>query len=223
MKYIAEQKIELLINFLPLYHIIFDSQSEYEVACIKHEFGNNEFWGLPSDTEFQCNNKIEISIIQNAYKNFCIVDPLLPNSTILLSISDETFPQLLDLFPTHLSSFMCVLLYRVKKWPCFIKQDYKLRESVFITFLDKSDRIEHLSMTEEDICQACDVIFEMLSVINDRDQTQCFIHLEESNLILRVLGELLSLFDEKCPQLLSEGSFHLACKKIFSLVPAKTS
>ena len=217
MKYIAEQEIELLINFLPLYHIIFDSQTEYEVACNKHEFENNEFWGLPSDTEFQCNNKIEISIIQNAIENFCIVDPLLANSIILLSMSDDSFPQLLELFPTHLLSFMCVLLYRVKKWPCFIEQDNKLRESVFITFLDKSEQIEHLGMNEEDICQACDVIFKMLAVINDEDQTQHCIHLEESKLILRILAKLLSLFDEKCPQLLSEESFHLACGKIFHL------
>ena len=222
MKYIAEQEIGLLINFLPLYHIIFDSQTEYEVACNKHEFENNEFWGLPLDTEFQCNNKIEMSIIHNAIENFCIVDPLLANSIILLSMSDDSFPQLLELFPTHLLSFMCVLLYRVRKWPCFIEQDYKLRESVFITFLDKSEQIEHLSMNEEDICQTCDVIFKMLVVINDEDETQHCIHLEESKLILRVLARLLSLFDEKFPQLLSDESFHLACKKIFNLVSAKT-
>ena len=222
MKYIAEREIGLLINFLPLYHFIFDSQTEYEVACNKHEFENNEFWGLPLDTEFQCNNKIEISIIHNAIENFCIVDPLLANSIILLSISDDSFPQLLELFPTHILFFVCVLLYRVKKWPCFIEQDYKLRESVFIKFLDKSKQIEHLSMNEEDICQACDVIFKILVVINDEDKTQHCIRLEESNLILRVLARLLSLFDEKCPQLLSEESFHLACKKISNLVTAKT-
>ena len=213
MKYIAEQEIELLINFLPLYHIIFDSQRKYEVACNKHEFENNDFWGLPSDTEFQCNNKIAISIIQNAIEKFCEVDPLLANSIIVLSISDDSFPQLLEVFPTHLLYFMCVLLYRVKKWPCFIEQDYKLRESVFMKFL-------HLSMNEEDICQACDVIFKMLAVINDEDETQHCIHLEESKLILRVLAKLLNLFDDNCPQLLSEESFHLACGKIFHLKSA---
>ena len=221
MQGISSKDFSQLVKFLPLYHFLFDSKENFSIAQSNNAFLDNAYWGLPSNVKFQYYDDVDISVIRDAMSIFHTIDPLLPYSIILLALRSDIFLDLLKIHSIPYLSFFSVSLYRVKTWS-LIQQDCKLRELVFTTFLEKSEQTPGF-MDEDDICQACDVIFRMLDVIKDSPVTLLDkLNLEQAKCTLHFLAKLLELFDEKHPTFLPLQHFHLAKSIIMNLKPAGT-
>ena len=184
--------IESLITFLPLYHLIFNSEHSFSEAHKKHDFLNNSYWGLPPDIPFT-NTDIELPIIVNTLSQYNRLGPILPYSVTLLCLRLEIFPQLLDILAIPFLSFIAVLLYRTYKWD-LIARDEQLRVTVFQTFLEKSEQNPNL-MNETHLYQAADVIFSIIHVLEDSHKLSnpLFICFNEANMLLQVLARLICL------------------------------
>ena len=89
--------IENLITFLPLYHLVFNSEHSFSEAHDKHDFLNNSYWGLPPDIPFTNSTNIELTIILNTLIEYKHLGPILPHFVILLCLRHEIFPQLLEI------------------------------------------------------------------------------------------------------------------------------
>ena len=178
--------IENLITFLPLYHLIFNSEHSFSEAHKKHDFLNNSYWGLPPDIPFT-NTDIELPIIVNTLSQYNRLGPILPYSVTLLCLRLEIFPQLLDILAIPFLSFIAVLLYRTYKWD-LIARDEQLRVTVFQTFLEKSEQNPNL-MNETHLYQAADVIFSIIHLLEDSHKLSnpLFICFNEANMLLQVL------------------------------------
>ena len=193
MQGISSKDFSQLVKFLPLYHFLFDSKENFSIAQSNNAFLDNAYWGLPSDVKFQYYDDVDISVIRDAMSIFHTTDPLLPYSIILLALRSDIFLDLLEIRSIPYLPFFSVSLYRVKTWSLI--QDCELRELVFTTFLEKSEQTPGF-MNEDDICQACDVIFRMLDVIKDSPVTLLDkLNLEQAKSILHVLAKLLELLN----------------------------
>ena len=84
--------IENLITFLPLYHLVFNSEHSFSEAHDKHDFLNNSYWGLPPDIPFTNSTNIELTTILNTLIEYKHLGPILPHSVILLCLRHEIFP-----------------------------------------------------------------------------------------------------------------------------------
>ena len=201
--------IENLITFLPLYHLVFNSEHSFSEAHNKHDFLDNSYWGLPPDIIFT-NTNIEFPIIINTLIQCNKLDPILPYSVTLLCLRLEIFPQLLDIFSIPFLSFIAVLLYRIDKWDLLVR-DKELRVTVFQTFLEQSEKNPNL-MNDTHLYQAADVIFSMIRLLNDSHELSnpLFISFNEANMLLQVLARLILLFNRN-KQL---------SKQMFNLVPS---
>ena len=214
MRRVSELDTDSLILFLPLYHLLFNSEQDFEEAHRTHSFLDNAYWGLPSGIKFKYNPNKEASKIINAMSQ--LNSPILPYSMVLLYLRLDLFSQLMELSGIPFLPFFSVLLYRIEKWSLF-REDTLLRESVFNTFLTQSAQNPKL-MGHEHICQASDVIFQILLIImGSRDIPN--ISFEEACLFLQVLARLLSIYDGDNNSF-SVQKFHLVQVKISNLIPS---
>ena len=192
----AVSRIDLknLITFLPLYHLIFDSEHSFSEAHNKHDFLNNSYWGLPPDIPFT-DSTIELPIILDTLTQYNTLGTILPYSVTLLCLRLEIFLQLLESLKIPFLPFIAVLLYRIDKWD-LLTRDEQLRITVYETFLVLSQHNPNL-MNETHVYQAADVIFKMIHLLEDsyRLPNPLFISFNEANLLLQVLGRLLLLTD----------------------------
>ena len=186
-----------LITFLPLYHLVFNSEHSFSEAHNKHDFLNNSYWGLPPDIPFT-DSTIE-PIILNTLTQYNTLGTILPYSVTLLCLRLEIFLQLLETLKFPFLPFIAVLLYRIDKWD-LLARDEQLRITVYETFLVLSQHNPNL-MNETHIYQATDVIFKMIHLLegSHRLPNPLFISFNEANLLLQVLGRLLLLTDRNEP------------------------
>ena len=217
MRRVSELDTDSLIPFLPLYHLLFNSEQDFEKAHKTHSFLENAYWGLPAGIQFKHNPNIETSIIINAMSRLNTPNsPILPYSVTLLYLRLDLFSQLMELSGIPFLPFFSVLLYRIEKWS-LLREDTQLRESVFTTFLTQSEQNPNL-MSHEHICQASDVIFQILLLImGSRDIPN--ISFREACLFLQVLARLLRIYDGDNNSF-SEENFYLAQVKISNLIPS---
>ena len=204
-----------LILFLPLYHILFNSESAFEKAHSTHSFLDNAYWGLPAGVQFKHNPSIELSKIIDVMSQFN-TSHMLPYSITLLYLRLDIFSELLGILAIPFLPFFSVLLYRIEKWSS-LREDTELRESVYNTFLTQSVETLNL-MNREHICQVSDVIFQMVLLIMGRQDVPN-ISFEEACLLLQVLARLLLLYDGN-NDLFSELKFNLTRTQIFNLIPS---
>ena len=217
MRRVSELDTESLIPFLPLYHLLFNSEQDFEEAHRTHSFLDNAYWGLPAGIQFKHNPNIEVSKIINAMSQLNTPNsPILPYSITLLYLRLDLFSQLMELSGIPFLPFFSVLLYRIDKWS-LLREDTQLRESVFNTFLTQSEQNPNL-MSHEHICQASDVIFQILLLIMDSPDIPN-ISFREACLFLQVLARLLGIYDGDNNSF-SEQKFHLAQANIFNLIPS---
>ena len=191
MHRVSELDTDSLILFLPLYHLLFNSEQDFEQAHSTHSFLDNAYWGLPAGIQFKHNSNIELSKILNVMSQFSTTSPMLPYSIVLLYFRLDMFSQLLGILAIPFLPFFSVLLYRIDKWS-FLREDTALRESVFNAFLTQTAQTPDL-MSEDHICQISDVIFRMISLIKD---SRIFpqISFEEACLLLQVLARSLFMY-----------------------------
>ena len=217
MRRVSEFDTDSLILFLPLYHLLFNSEQDFEKAHRTHSFLDNSYWGLPAGIQFEHNPNIEASKIINAMSQLNSPNsPILPYSITLLYLRLDLFSQLMELSGIPFLPFFSVLLYRIEKWS-LLREDTQLRESVFNTFLTQSEQNPSL-MSHEHICQASDVIFQILLLImGSRDIPN--ISFREACLFLQVLARLLSIYDGDNNSF-SEEKFYLVQVKISNLIPS---
>ena len=216
MRRVSELDIGSFILFLPLYHLLFNSEQDFEEAHRTHSFLDNDYWGLPAGIHFKHNPSIERSKIINAMSQLNIISSILPYSITLLYLRLDLFSQLMKLSGIPFLPFFSVLLYRIEKWS-LLREDTQLRESVFNTFLAESVQTPNL-MSHEHICQASDVIFQIvLLIMGSRDIPN--ISFKEVCLLLQVLAKLLSIYDGDNNSF-SEHKFHLVQAKIPYLIPS---
>ena len=215
MRRVSELDTESLILFLPLYHLLFNSKQDFEEAHKTHSFLDNAYWGLPAGIQFKHNPEIEGSKIINSMSLLNTISSILPYSITLLYLRLDLFSQLMKLSRIPFLPFFSVLLYRIDKWS-LLREDTQLRESVFNTFLAESVPTPNL-MSYEHICQASDVIFQILLIMGSRDIPN--ISFKEACLLLQVLARLLSIYDGDNNSF-SELKFHLVQAKIFNLIPS---
>ena len=216
MQIVSELDTESFILFLPLYHILFNSEEDFQEAHRTHSFLDNAYWGLPAGIQFKHNSKIELANILSVMSQFNAISPILPYAITLLYFRLDIFSQLLGILAIPFLPFFSVLLYRIEKWS-LLREDTQLRECVFNTFLMQSVQTPNL-MNQEHICQVCDVIFQILLLIMG-SQDIPNISFKEACLLLQVLARLLSIYDGN-NDLFSEQKFHLAQAKIFNLIPS---
>ena len=217
MRRVSELETDSLILFLPLYHLLFNSEQDFEKAHINNSFLDNAYWGLPAGIQFEHNPNIETSKIINAISQLNTLNsPILPYSITLLYLRLDLFSQLMELSGIPFLPFFSVLLYRIEKWS-LLREDIQLRESVFNTFLTQSEQNPNL-MSHEHICQASDVIFQILRLIMDSPDIPN-ISFKEACLFLQVLARLLSIYDGDNNSF-SEQKFHLAQANISYLIPS---
>ena len=217
MRRVSELETDSLILFLPLYHLLFNSEQDFEEAHRNHSFLDNAYWGLPAGIQFKHNPNIETSKIINVISQLNTPNsPILPYSITLLYLRLDLFSQLMELSGIPFLPFISVLLYRIDKWS-LLREDTQLRESVFNTFLTQSEQTLNL-MSHKHICQASDVIFQILLLIMDsRDIPN--ISFREACLFLQVLARLLGIYDGDNNSF-SEQKFHLVQVKISNLIPS---
>ena len=217
MRRVSELETDSLILFLPLYHLLFNSEQDFEEAHRNHSFLDNAYWGLPAGIQFKHNPNIETSIIINAMSQLNTPNsPILLYSITLLYLRLDLFSQLMELSGIPFLPFFSVLLYRIEKWS-LLREDTQLRESVFNAFLTQSEQNPSL-MSHEHICQASDVIFQILLLImGSRDIPN--ISFREACLFLQVLARLLSIYDGDNNSF-SEEKFYLVQANIFNLIPS---
>ena len=216
MQRVSELDTDSLMLFLPLYHLLFNSEQDFEQAHSTHSFLDNAYWGLPAGIQFKHNPNIELSKILNVMSQFSTTSPMLPYSIVLLYFRLDMFSQLLEILAIPFLPFFSVLLYRIDKWS-FLREDTALRESVFNAFLTQTVQTPSL-MSEDNICQISDVIFRMILLIQRRQEIQT-ISLNEAYLLLQILAQLLCMYD-KDNDLLSRQKFHISQTKIFHLIPS---
>ena len=211
MQEVSTTDVENLITFLPLYHLVFNSEHSFSEAHNKHDFLDNSYWGLSPDILFT-NTNIELPIIINTLIQYNKLDPILPYSVTLLYLRLEIFPQLLDILSIPFLSFIAVLLYRIDKWDLLVR-DEELRVTVFHRFLEQSEQDPNL-MTDTHLYQAADVIFSMIHLLEDSHElpNPLLISFNEANMLLQVLARLILLLDRN-KQLSSEQS-------MFNFVPS---
>ena len=213
----SELDTESLILFLPLYHLLFNSEQDFEEAHRNHSFLDNAYWGIPAGIQFKHNPNIEASKIINVISQLNTPNsPILPYSITLLYLRLDLFSQLMELSGIPFLPFFSVLLYRIEKWS-LLREDIQLRESVFNTFLIQSEQNPNL-MSHEHICQASDVIFHILLLIMG-SQDIPNISFREACLFLQVLARMLSIYDGDNNSF-SEQKFHLVQANIFNLIPS---
>ena len=207
MQEVSTIDIENLITFLPLYHLVFNSEHSFSEAHNKHNFLNNSYWGLPPDIIFT-NTNIEFPIIRNTLLQYSRIGPILPYSVTLLCLRLEIFPQLLGILSIPFLSFIAVLLYRIDKWDLLVR-DEELRVTVFQAFLEQSEKNPNL-MNDKHLSQAADVIFSMIHLLEDNHQLSnpCLIRFNEANMLLQVLARSMLLLNRN-KQLSSEKIFNL--------------
>ena len=216
MRRVSELETESLILFLPLYHLLFNSEQDFEEAHSNHSFLDNVYWGLPAGIQFKHNLDIEASKIINAMSQLSTISPILPYSITLLYLRLNVFSQLTELSGIPFLPFFSVLLYRIEKWP-LLREETQLRESVFNTFLTQSVQTPNL-MNHEHICQASDVIFQIvLLIMGSRDIPN--ISFKEACLLLQVLAKLLSIYDGDNNSF-SEKKVHEIQSQIFNFIPS---
>ena len=217
MRRVSELDIDSLTLFLPLYHLLFNSEQDFEEAHRTHSFLDNAYWGLPAGIQFKHNPNIVTSKIINAMSQLNTPNsPILPYSVTLLYLRLDLFSQLMELSGIPFLPFFSVLLYRIEKWS-LLREDTQLRESVFNTFLTQSEQNPNL-MSHEHICQASDVIFQILLLImGSRDVPN--ISFREACLFLQVLARLLGIYDGDNNSF-SEEKFHLSQANISYLIPS---
>ena len=216
MQRISELDTDSLMLFLPLYHLLFNSEHDFEQAHSTHSFLDNAYWGLPAGIQFKHNPNIELSKILNVMCQFSTTSPMLPYSIVLLYFRLDMFSQLLGILAIPFLPFFSVLLYRIDKWS-FLREDTALRESVFNAFLTQTAQTPSL-MSEDHICQISDVIFRMILLIQRHREIQT-IPLKEAYLLLEILARLLCMYD-KDNDVLSRQKFHISQTKIFHLIPS---
>ena len=184
--------IENLITFLPLYHLVFNSEHSFSEAHDKHDFLNISYWGLPPDIPFTNSTNIELSIIVNTLSQYKHLGTILPHSVILLCLRHEIFPQLLEILEIPFLSFITVLLYRIDRWD-LTARDEELRVTVYQTFLERSLQDQDL-MNDEELLQATNVILTMLQILKDSRDTKS-IKLKEAILLLELLARLMVVYN----------------------------
>ena len=216
MQRVSELDTDSLMLFLPLYHLLFNSEQDFEQAHSTHSFLDNAYWGLPAGIQFKHNPNIELSKILNVMSQFSTTSPMLPYSIVLLYFRLDMFSQLLGILAIPFLPFFSVLLYRIDKWS-FLREDTALRESVFNAFLTQTAQTPNL-MNAKHICQASDVIFRIILLIQRRRDTLT-ISLKEAYLLLEILARLLCMYD-KDNDVLSKQKFHISQTKIFHLIPS---
>ena len=211
MQRVSELDTDSLMLFLPLYHLLFNSEHDFEQAHSTHSFLDNAYWGLPAGIQFKHNPNIELSKILNVMSQFSTTSPMLPYSIVLLYFRLDMFSQLLGILAIPFLPFFSVLLYRIDKWS-FLREDTALRESVFNAFLTQTAQTPYL-MSKDHICQISDVIFRIISLIQD---SRIFhqISFEEACLLLQVLARLLFMY---------EGSKNSFYKQKFNIPETKIS
>ncbi|KAI6651522.1 E3 ubiquitin-protein ligase [Oopsacas minuta] len=212
MQEVSRIDIDNFILFLPLYHVLFNSKHSFNEAHTAHDFLNMSYWGLPPDILFTHNHTIELPIIVNTLSQYNSLGPILPYSITLLCLKLEIFSQLMEILAIPFLPFIAVLLYRIDRWN-LMEQDRELRERVYETFLAQSELNPNL-LNDSHICQASDVIYKMLQLINDSQSLskKIIITYNEADLLLQVLAKLLLLY---------HGHENLlASQKIFNLIPS---
>ena len=216
MQRVSELDTDSLMLFLPLYHLLFNSEHDFEQAHSTHSFLDNAYWGLPAGIQFKHNPNIELSKILNLMSQFSTTSPMLPYSIVLLYFRLDMFSQLLGILAIPFLPFFSVLLYRIDKWS-FFREDIASRESVFNAFLTQTAQTPNL-MSEDHICQISDVIFRMILLIQHRRDTLT-ISLNEAYLLLEIIAQLLCMYD-KDNDLFSKQKFRISQTKIFHLIPS---
>ena len=216
MQRVSELDTDSLILFLPLYHLLFNSEQDFEQAHSTHSFLDNAYWGLPAGIQFKHNPNIELSKILNVMSQFSTTSPMLPYSIVLLYFRLDMFSQLLGILTIPFLPFFSVLLYRIDKWS-FLREDTALRESVFNAFLTQTAQTPDL-MSVDHICQISDVIFRMI-LLTRRQREIRTISLKEAYLLLEILARLFCMYD-KDNDLFSKQKFHISQAKIFCLIPS---
>ena len=198
MQEVSTIDIENLITFLPLYHLVFNSEHSFSEAHNKHDFLNNSYWGLPPDIIFT-NTSIELQIILNTLIQYNSLGPIVPYSVTLLCLRLEIFPQLLESHRIPFLSFIAVLLYRIDKWGLLVR-DEELRVTVFQTFLQQSKQNPNL-MNDTHLYQAADVIFSMIHLLKDSHElpNPLYISFNEAYLLLQVLARSILLSNRNEP------------------------
>ena len=115
MQRVSELDTDSLMLFLPLYHLLFNSEQDFELAHCTHSFLDNAYWGLPAGIQFKHNPNIELSKILNVMSQFSTTSPMLPYSIVLLYFRLDMFSQLLGILAIPFLPFFSVLLYRIDK------------------------------------------------------------------------------------------------------------
>ena len=216
MQIVSGLETDSFMVFLPLYHLLFDSEQDFEQAHSTHSFLDDAYWGLPDGIQFKHNPKIELSKVTEVLTQFNTTFPILPYSIILLYFRADMFSQLLRILAIPFLPFFSVLLYRMDKWS-LLSEDTTLRESVFNAFLAQIEQTPNL-MNHGHISQASDALFLMIQSIEEKQDTHS-ISVEEACLLLRVLGRLLCVYNVDNNSF-SEQKLHLAKNKILFLVPS---
>ena len=106
MQIVSGLDTDSLILFLPLYHILFNSEQDFEQAHSTHRFWDNAYWGLPAGIQFKHNTNIEPTKIINVMSQFN-TSPILAysiNSTVLQTRYILSANWMYSLFHSCLSS-----------------------------------------------------------------------------------------------------------------------
>ena len=192
MQEVSSIDIANLITFLPLYHLIFNSEHSFSEAHNKHDFLDISYWGLPPDNTFTNNTDIELPTVLNTLIKYKDLGQILPYSVILLCLRHEIFPHLLEILEIPFLSFIAVLLYRIDRWD-LTARDEELRVTVYQAFLERS-HLDNDLMDDEQLRQATDVILTMLQILRDSHDTKS-IKLKEAILLLELLARLMVLYN----------------------------
>ena len=193
MRRVSELDTDSLVLFLPLYHILFNSEQEFEQAHVNHSFMDNAYWGLPAGIQFKHNHNIELTKIINVISQLNTISPILIYSVTLLYFRLDLFSQLMRLIGIPFLPFFSVLLYRIEKWS-LLREDTELRESVFKTFLTQSVQTPNM-MSQKHVFQASDVILQIiLLIMGNQDIPK--LSFKEACLFLKVLARLFTIYVE---------------------------